>query len=659
MKYLLFFLIFFLLSCGGGSNKTTYPIPEVSISSDKSVLLVAGSILLQWNSSNADSCSASESWDGEYSSTGSKIINISSPGSKKYTITCSGQGGSSSASVIVSLNTDPLYKYQWHLKNIGQTNFASSSEGIFDLNIENVISSGITGLGAIIAIVDSGLEINHEDLASNILEDKSYDYSDQDNNPEPSSTDGDHGTSVAGLISAVGGNNIGIRGVAPGSKIVGFNVLDGSNNNTSNLIDALGGASGGADTEDIDIFNLSFGTSARRYFPPSLTSSYEATYKNGINLLREGKGAIYVAAAGNDWSYKDGDDRYYCGPNYGTSNSAEGFPCWDSSFDTKLTIPYTIGVASIKESGTRSSYSTPGSSVWISGFGGQFGNNSSYTGFSVIGGNTPALMTVDQSSCSKGYVQNTKDIGAGLNINPFQGGSHLENSKCNYTSTFNGTSAAAPTVTGVIALMLEANENLSWRDVKHILASTADQIDTNRSKTYLGINQYSWISNAAGYKHHNWYGFGKINGESSVNAAKNYSIGSLGNFIDSEWQSSGTVNSDFSSYARTTLSSASINITAPGTSNGKIEFVRLKISMNTSKPHYTGIELLSPDGTTVPVLPAFTIITNNPSSTAFEIGVNSLYGENMAGEWKLIVSDYSNDGVGGVLNSWEIRIYGN
>ena len=44
-----------------------------------------------------------------------------------------------------------------------------------------------------------------------------------------------------------------------------------------------------------------------------------------------------------------------------------------------------------------------------------------------------------------------------------------------YTSRFNGTSAAAPIATGVVALMLEANPNLTWRDVQEILVRSARQ----------------------------------------------------------------------------------------------------------------------------------------------------------------------------------------
>ncbi len=339
MKKTLFLILFLLTSCGGGGGEgsiSNNPAPEINLSVSKTNLLVPGNTTLQWSSNNATSCSATGDWSGTYGTSGTEVINISTFGTKNFILTCEGPGGSNNESVSASLNSDPLYSYQWHLKNTGQTNFASLSEGTSDLNIEDVISSGITGLGTIIAIVDTGLEITHEDLSANVVAGKSYDYSDQDNNPEPINSLGDHGTSIAGLTSAVGGNNIGVRGVAPNSKVVGFNLIGGSNNTTSNMIDALGGASGGAETAEIDIFNMSFGTNSERFFPPPISASIEAAFKNGVDNLRGGKGAIYVTSAGNQWSFRENSNVYYCGPNYGVNNIAEGFPCWDASFDTKL-----------------------------------------------------------------------------------------------------------------------------------------------------------------------------------------------------------------------------------------------------------------------------------------------------------------------------------
>ena len=63
----------------------------------------------------------------------------------------------------------------------------------------------------------------------------------------------------------------------------------------------------------------------------------------------------------------------------------------------------------------------------------------------------------------------------------FNDGAHPENIGCFFTSKMNGTSAATPILSGIIALMLEANPDLGWRDVEHILALTADKIDNTNS----------------------------------------------------------------------------------------------------------------------------------------------------------------------------------
>ena len=59
----------------------------------------------------------------------------------------------------------------------------------------------------------------------------------------------------------------------------------------------------------------------------------------------------------------------------------------------------------------------------------------------------------------------------------FSGSGHSENSNCNYSSKFNGTSSAALVTSVAVALILEVNPSLTWRDVKHILACTSDQVD--------------------------------------------------------------------------------------------------------------------------------------------------------------------------------------
>ena len=85
--------------------------------------------------------------------------------------------------------TDPLYSYQWHLNNTGQKTF-SEYPGIAgeDMNMLTTVSEGYTGKGIKVAVLDSGLEIAHEDLSANIISGGSWDFVGGDTDPTPTST---------------------------------------------------------------------------------------------------------------------------------------------------------------------------------------------------------------------------------------------------------------------------------------------------------------------------------------------------------------------------------------------------------------------------------------------------------------------------------------
>ncbi|WP_217650480.1 S8 family serine peptidase [Spirulina major] len=85
-----------------------------------------------------------------------------------------------------------------------------------------------------------------------------------------------------------------------------------------------------------------------------------------------------------------------------------------------------------------------------------------------------------------------------------------------YIHDFNGTSAAAPFVSGVVALMLEVNPDLTWRDVQHILITTAQRDNLASDWTPEQIIGSATIS------HSHEYGFGIIDAAAAVNAAKTW-----------------------------------------------------------------------------------------------------------------------------------------
>ena len=558
-----------------------------------------------------------------------------------------GSVDSSNATVSVEIKTDPLYPYQWHLENTGQTNFASNAGTAGeDLNLDSVIIDGITGSGVKVAIIDEDFEIAHEDLIDNVI-DGSWNFTDSSTDPTELDSSGGHGTAVAGLIASKGWNNIGTRGVAPNASIFGYNWLKDQStlgNNQSLGVNPPGGVTA-------DIYNMSYGiSSSGTYYPSSyLSDAEESKYINGVTNLRDGKGAIYLRSGGNAFRTGAND---YCGTDYS---------CTEIVIDESKNIPYSMPVAALNADGLKSSYSSTGPGLWVSGFGGEGGNNSAYSGVNLVGGDKPAMMTVDKTSCTRGYVQLGVSIGSGSNYNDFNSGINDENPSCNYVSDFGGTSSASPTVAGVVALLLEANPDLTWRDVKHILANTSDKIDPTRRATLgddengeNGIAQYEWETNSAGYEFHNWYGFGKVNAAEAVAFAKTYTADSLGQFIKTDYLSSGEINLDILDGQTTT---STLSVTRPEGSNNKVEYIKVYLQFTHTFPFDIGIRLLSPDGTEINIMQPRTNV-GDPGNVLFNIGVAALYGESIEGDWTIGLSDYYEED-SGTLVQWGIEVYGN
>jgi len=103
--------LLFIVSCGGGGGggstpTPTTPTPTVNLSADPVSVLLQNTSTLTWSSTNATSCSAS--WTNQTGSSGSEAVTISTAGNNSFSITCTGAGGSRSATVTVEgyRNTD-------------------------------------------------------------------------------------------------------------------------------------------------------------------------------------------------------------------------------------------------------------------------------------------------------------------------------------------------------------------------------------------------------------------------------------------------------------------------------------------------------------------------------------------------------------------------
>ncbi len=459
-----------------------------------------------------------------------------------------------------SIPNDSLFSNQWHLLNTGQAGGIAGE----DVNITSVWDTYKGSENEVIAIVDDGLEILHPDLAPNILPGYSWDYVHNDSDP----TDGEHGTSCAGVAAARGNNGIGVTGAAPEAKLVGYNFLNATTEDVE--YEALT-----KNNQIVDIYSNSWGPASILQVPVPSTLNALAY---GTTSGRGGKGNIYVWAGGN-------------------GNNASELYADNSNYDGYANSRYVMAIAASDNSGKHSSYSEEGANILIN---------------APSNGGTLGITTTDRTGFA-GY-----DSG-------------------DYTSTFGGTSSSAPLVSGIIALMLQANPNITWRDVRLILARTAKKNNPLDS---------DWTTNGAGYHINHKYGFGRIDAYAAVSAAASWK--NVGHEISAE------------AYRSPNLPIPDDNPTGVSDTitieqNISIEFVEINFTSNHPYNSDFEIELTAPSGTKS--ILAKKHVGSNKSYNNWRFGSVRQLGEFSKGTWKLTVKDiWSGDT--GTFQKWGLRIYG-
>jgi subtilisin family serine protease len=335
----------------------------------------------------------------------------------------------------------------------------------YDLNVLPVWND-YTGKGVKIFVMDNGFDYTHPDLAANYDTDNDYDYGSGDDDAAPFYTDDNHGTAVAGIIGAAR-NGEGVVGVAYDATLIGaridFNVT--ADGWRAEYVAALGDAV----TLGAGVINMSFGATSdySSYDGMANVALEKAAIIDAVSNGRDGLGIIMVKSAGNARS-----------------------TIKDVNHDAIDGDTHQVIVAAVDRNGFVTEYSSFGSPVLISAFG------SPYSG---------QIFTTDRQG-TDGY--NTAVDG-------------------DYTSSFNGTSAAAPMISGVVALLLEANPELGWRDVQSILAYSARHVGSGiNGESLSGSERHLWTWNGAtnwngGALHHSAdYGYGLVDALAAVRLAE-------------------------------------------------------------------------------------------------------------------------------------------
>jgi subtilisin family serine protease len=309
---------------------------------------------------------------------------------------------------------------EWHLK-------ATAVNGrLVDAHAEVEAAWALSdGTGAIIAVVDDGFDIDHEEFRSSGKVVAPRDVTRQSGDPRPGRGD-DHGTACAGVACANG--QFGATGVAPGARLIPIRLASGLGSQAEAEAFVWAARNGA------DVISCSWGPPDGAWWDPNdpahrqvvpLPDSTRLAIDFATSQGRSGKGCVVLFAAGNGNESVDND---------GYASYAR-----------------VIAVAACNDLSKRSAYSDYGKAVWCS-FPSSDGRPSL----------TPGIWTTDRS--------------AGLGYN--QGSPQKGDPAGHFTNSFGGTSSACPGVAGVAALVLARNPALRWDQVREILRRACVRIDT-------------------------------------------------------------------------------------------------------------------------------------------------------------------------------------
>jgi kexin len=228
---------------------------------------------------------------------------------------------------------DPIFEEQWHIFNVKNPGN--------DVNVTDVWMQGITGKNVTACIVDDGLDMDSEDLKDNFFAEGSYDFNDHVDLPKPRLSDDRHGTRCAGEVAAGRNNACGV-GIAYDAKISGVRILSGEITDVDEAI-ALNYEMG-----KNDLYSCSWGPpdDGKTMQKPGIL--IEKAMIEAVQKGRDGKGSIYVFAAGNGASADDncnfdGYTNSIYSITVGAIDNKNLHPYYSEACSAQLAVTYSSG----------------------------------------------------------------------------------------------------------------------------------------------------------------------------------------------------------------------------------------------------------------------------------------------------------------------------
>ena len=350
---------------------------------------------------------------------------------------------------------DTYFEELWYLENLDSD---AVRHGV-DMNARSAWSFS-RGAGVTIAIVDDGVDLSHPELTNRAVPELHWNFATDTPDGNHVIDQHRHGTPVAGLAVAEANNGRGVVGIAPEANFASWVIYHTNQGGSSFVPGPQLAKMFEFHMDEVEVQNHSWVKPGR--FLARMTPEENLAISNAVVNGRDGRGVVMVRGVGNGRA----DTR-------------------NANYDEYTADPRVITVAANRPDGRVASYSTPGAPILVAALGGE---------------GPSSLMTTDRVA-QKGYNQ-----------------IFFANDLADYVFSgfgFIGTSAAAPLVSGVVALMLSENPELTVRDVQHILVQSAFHSDLEDADVRV---------TPAGLRVSHNLGFGQVNGGTALELAANWKL---------------------------------------------------------------------------------------------------------------------------------------